>query len=159
MVIIDGTNLLWAIHESHGDLEITGEAQLCETLDRYFDRIGDEGEIVFDGAGPLDKSVFDGVGYVSVVFSGFSSDADTVIEEKILANTAPRRLTVVSSDRRLRRAAAERNATALRADLFWGQVRKELSRKRPARKEPEGKREGLTAGETEQWLDIFGLED
>lgn len=159
MVIIDGTNLLWAIHESYAEHEIAGEVQLCQTLDRYFAQMGDEGQIVFDGAGPMDKSVFNGMGYVDIAFSGFASDADTIIEEKILANTSPRRLTVVSSDRRLRKAAAERNATALKADLFWGQVRRELARKRPARKEPEAKHEGLTSGETEQWLDIFGLDD
>ena len=159
MVIIDGTNLLWAIHESSDGHEAGGEVRLCQTLDRYFAQVGDEGEVVFDGAGPSDKSVFDGVGYVNVVFSGFGSDADTVIEEKVLANTAPRRLTVVSSDRRLRKAAGERKAAALKSELFWAQVLKELSRKKPARKEPEEKREGLTEGETEQWLDLFGLED
>ena len=159
MVIIDGTNLLWAIHEWNDEREITSEVKLCQTLERYFAQVGDEGEIVFDGAGPSDKSVFDGVGRLSIAFSGFDSDADTVIEEKVLASTAPRRLTVVSSDRRLRRAAGERKATALKSDLFWGQVLKELARKKPARKEPEEKRDGLTEGETEQWLDIFGLED
>jgi len=159
MVIIDGTNLLWAIHELSGEREITSEVQLCQTLDRYFAQVGDEGEVVFDGAGPADKSVFDGIRYVGIAFSGFNSDADTVIEEKVLANTAPRRLTVVSSDRRLRKAAGERKAAALKSDAFWRQVLTELSRKRPARKEPEEKREGLTQGETEQWLDLFGLEE
>jgi len=157
--VIDGTNLLWAIQESYEDHEIAGEVQLCKTLDRYFAQIADAGEIVFDGAGPSDKSVFDGVGYLDVIFSGFGSDADSVIEEKVLANTAPRRLTVVSSDRRLRKAAGERKATALKSELFWDQVLQELRRKKPAAKEPEEKRDGLTEGETQQWLDLFGLED
>jgi uncharacterized protein len=159
MVIIDGTNLLWAIQESCADHEIGGEVQLCQTLDRYFALMGDEGEIVFDGAGPPDKSVFDGIGYLDIAFSGFNNDADTVIEEKVAANTAPRRLTVVSSDRRLRKAAGERKAAALKSDIFWGQVLRELARGRPVQKEPEEKREGLTEGETEQWLDMFGLGD
>ncbi|UCD48634.1 MAG: NYN domain-containing protein [Phycisphaerales bacterium] len=157
--VIDGTNLLWAIQESHEECEIAGEVQLCLTLDRYFALVGDAGEIVFDGAGPPDKSIFDAVAHLDVIFSGFSSDADSVIEEKVLANTAPRRLTVVSSDRRLRKAAGERKATALKSELFWNQVLKELSRKKPAEKEPEEKRDGLTEGETKQWLDLFGLED
>jgi predicted RNA-binding protein with PIN domain len=157
--VIDGTNLLWAIQESHEEHELAGEVQLCEVLDRYFAQIADVGEIVFDGAGPPDKSVFDAVGHLDVIFSGFGSDADSVIEEKVLANSAPRRLTVVSSDRRLRKAAGERKATALKSELFWDQVLRELRRKKPAEKEPEEKREGLTEGETEQWLDLFGLED
>ncbi len=157
--VIDGTNLLWAIQDAPEKREMAGEVQLCQTLGRYFAQVADEGEIVFDGAGPPDKSVFDGLGHLDVMFSGFSSDADTVIEEKVLANTAPRRLTVVSSDRRLRRAAAERKATALKSELFWRQVLKELSRKKPTQKEPEEKQDGLTDGETERWLDLFGLED
>ena len=159
MVIIDGTNLLWAVYELHEDHEIANEVQLCHLLGRYFARIREEGQIVFDGAGPPDKSAFNNVGYLHVSFSGFNSDADTVIEEKVLASTAPRRLTVVSSDRRLRKAAGERKATAVKSELFWNQVLKELARKKPVRQEPEEKREGLTEGETEQWLDLFGFGD
>ena len=110
MVIIDGTNLLWAIQETHAADEITNEAQLCRALERYFAQVGEAGEIVFDGAGPADRSAFDGVGHLEVVFSGYQSDADTVIEEKVQANTAPCLLTVVSSDRRLRQAAPRLNS-------------------------------------------------
>ncbi len=157
MIIIDGTNLLWAVQESPDDREIATEVQMCEFLDRYFALTGEEGAIVFDGAGPGDKSVFDSVMHMEIYFSGFNKDADTVIEEKILAWTAPRDLTVVSSDRRLRLAAAERNAGSLKAQSFWSQVLKELARKQPRVREPEEKREGLTESETDKWLDMFGL--
>lgn len=159
MVIIDGTNLLWAIHEARDEPEATNEIQLCRTLDRYFGMTAEEGEVVFDGAGPPDKSEFDSVGRLSVVFSGFHSDADTVIEEKVAASTSPRRLTVVSNDRRLRQAVAARKAATIKSDQFWSQVLGELRRQKPAVKEPEEKRDGLTDGETEQWLDLFGLDD
>jgi predicted RNA-binding protein with PIN domain len=159
MVIIDGTNLLWAIHEVRDEPEVTNEIQLCRTLDRYFAMTSEEGEVVFDGAGPPDKSEFDSVGRLSVVFSGFHSDADTVIEEKVAASTSPRRLTVVSNDRRLRQAVAARKAATVKSDQFWSQVLNELRRDKPAAKEPEEKRDGLTDGETEQWLDLFGLDE
>jgi predicted RNA-binding protein with PIN domain len=159
MVIIDGTNLLWAIHEAHGEHEVTNEIQLCRTLGRYFAMTSEEGEVVFDGAGPPDKSEFDAVGRLSVVFSGFHSDADTVIEEKVAASTSPRRLMVVSSDRRLRQAAGARKAATIKSDQFWSQVLSELRRGRRTRKEPEEKVDGLTDGETEQWLGLFGLEE
>lgn len=158
MILIDGTNLLWAIHETHDEHEVTSEIQLCRTLGRYFAATSEEGEVVFDGAGPPEKSEFDALGRPSVVFSGFHSDADTVIEEKIGASTSPRRLTVVSSDRRLRHAAGARKAVAVKSEQFWSQVLTELRRKRPTRKEPEEKVDGLTDGETEQWLDLFGLD-
>jgi predicted RNA-binding protein with PIN domain len=157
MVIIDGTNLLWAVKDLRQDCEIATEVQLCRVLDRYFALTREEGEVVFDGAGPADKGVFSGVVHLEVVFSGFNKDTDTVIEEKILANTAPRRLTVVSSDRRLRLAAAARKATALKSELFWDLVLRELGRKKPLRQEPEEKRDGLTESETDKWLDLFGL--
>lgn len=159
MVIIDGTNLLWAIHEAPDAHDAMNEIQLCRTLGRYFAMTPETSEVIFDGGGPPDKSAFDAVGPLTVVFSGFHSDADTVIEEKIAASTSPRELTVVSSDRRLRRAAGARNAAAVKSEKFWSQVLNELRRKKPARQEPEEKKDGLTDGETEQWLDLFGLEE
>lgn len=157
MILIDGTNLLWAAKERSDDREIETEVQLCEFLDRYFAQTGQEGGIVFDGAGPPDKGVFDNVMHMEIYFSGFNKDADTVIEEKILAWTAPRDLMVVSSDRRLRVAAADRGAAALKSELFWGQVCRELARSKPREREPDEKRGGLTESETDKWLDVFGL--
>jgi len=85
------------------------------------------------------------------------SDADMVIEDKIKASTAPRRLTVVSSDRRLRDAARARKATAVKSEVFWNNLRKQLRRKKTF-KEPTAKRRGLTESETKQWLEFFGIE-
>jgi len=157
-VIIDGTNLLWALHDVSDKHGATTEVELCWILARYFQRTGDEGQVIFDGTGPRDQSVFDQVSHVQVVFSGFNTDADTVMEEKIKANTAPRRLTVVSSDRRLRKAAAARKATALKSERFWEQVHQELQRPKVTKKEPQEKQEGLSESETEQWMDLFGLD-
>lgn len=157
MILIDGTNLLWTVKESSDDYERITEVQLCEMLDKYLVLTGEEGEIVFDGAGPPDTAIFAGVKYLEIFFSGFSKDADTVIEEKVLATGAPGRLTVVSSDRRLRLAAAERKSTSLKADFFWNLVCRELARKKPAAQEPQEKQEGLTESETDKWLDVFGL--
>jgi len=157
MIIVDGNNLLWALHESFGEQEVTTETELCRILGRYFAATAEEGQVVFDGAGPADKSAFDSMVNAEVVFAGFHKDSDSIIEEKIKASTAPRRLTVVSSDRRLRKAAAARKAVAVKSEDFWEQVQNELRRKKPERKEPEEKKEGLTQGETEQWMDLFGL--
>ncbi|MHC4643679.1 MAG: hypothetical protein ACYS32_18715, partial [Planctomycetota bacterium] len=82
---------------------------------------------------------------------------DTVIEDKISLNTAPRRLRIVSSDRRLRKAARARKATSIKSEVFWNNMQKQLSRRKVA-KEPTAKRRGLSESETRQWLDIFGIE-
>jgi predicted RNA-binding protein with PIN domain len=157
MIIIDGYNLLWSIHKMGEDFEPISDVQLCQIVDRYLGLSGEKGEIVFDGAGPPDKREFDNLSNLEVVFSGRNSDADTIIEDKVTESTAPRRLTVVSSDRRVRKAARMRKVEVVKSDVFWGNLQKQLSRKKTVR-EPAAKRDGLSEGETEQWLKFFGLE-
>jgi len=156
MFIIDGHNLLHTIYKLEGDSGPISDVSLCRILGRYFKLTGEKGEMIFDGTGPPDKSGFDNISNLEVFFAGIGTDADTVIEDKISVNTAPKRLIVVSSDRRLRSAARKRKATSMKSDVFWNDVQKQLSRKRPA-KEPAEKRQGLSQGETEQWLEFFGF--
>ena len=157
MFIIDGHNLLHTIYKVEGDSESISDVGLCRILGRYFSLTGESGEIIFDGTGPPDKSGFDNISNIEVSFAGLGTDTDTVIEDKISASTAPKSLTIVSSDRRLRSAARMRRATSIKSDVFWDDVQRQLSRKRPA-KEPTEKRQGLNKGETEQWLEFFGFE-
>ena len=157
MIIIDGHNLLHAIPKTAGDSEPVSDVGLCRILGRYMKLTGQKGEIIFDGTGPPDKSGFDNINNLEVFFAGLSSDTDTVIEAKIGASTAPKRLTIVSSDHRLRRAARTRKATSVKSEVFWNKVHKQLSRKKP-KQEPQAKRRGLTESETKQWLEFFGLE-
>ena len=156
MFIIDGHNLLHAICKIEDDREAIGDVELCRTVGKYLKLTGRKGEIIFDGTGPPDKSIFDRIDGVEVLFAGRGTDADAVIEEKIKANTAPKRLTIVSSDRRLRKAARARKAAAVKSDVFWNNIQRQLSRKRRTR-EPPAKRQGLSEGETKQWLEFFGL--
>lgn len=159
MTIIDGDNLLWALRQTLEEREITTELELCRVLSRYFALRGEPGQVIFDGSGPADRSEFDKIANPEILFAGFNRDADSVIEERLKVSTAPRRVTVVSSDRRLRQAAALRQATGLKSEDFWEKVLRELKRGKPRRPEPKEKREGLTESETEQWLDLFGLDE
>jgi uncharacterized protein len=157
MFIIDGHNLLYAIRKMEEGLDTLGEVALCRMLSMYFKLTGEKAQIIFDGTGPPEKNAFEGLSHLEVFFAGRGSDADTDIEGRIKASTAPKGLTIVSSDRRLRRAAHARRATGLKAEAFWADVQKQLSRKRPA-KEPAAKRRGLSESETKQWLTFFGIE-
>jgi predicted RNA-binding protein with PIN domain len=159
MTIIDGDNLLWALRQTLEEREITTELELCAALSRYFASIGEPGQVVFDGSGPSDRSEFDKIANPEIIFAGFNRDADSVIEERLKVSTAPRQLMVVSSDRRLRKAAAVRRAAALKSEEFWELMRKELGRKKPRKTEPEEKREGLTDSETDKWMEAFGLDE
>jgi predicted RNA-binding protein with PIN domain len=157
MFIIDGTNLSHAIYNVGADSDAISDVALCRAVSNFLTLTGEKGEIIFDGAGPGDKTGFDNIANVEVSFAGPTSDADTVIKDKIRASTAPKSLTVVSSDRRLRKAAATRKAASVKSEVFWTDVQRRLSRKTKT-KEPAAKRQGISASETEQWLDFFGLE-
>jgi predicted RNA-binding protein with PIN domain len=156
MFIIDGHNLLHTILKTQEDSEAVSDIVLCRIIGNYLRQTGQRGEIIFDGTGPRDKDIFDRMAGVEVLFAGVGTDTDTVIEDKIKANTAPKRLTIVSSDRRLRKAARARKAAAVKSEDFWNNVQKQLSRKKRAR-EPAAKRRGLSESETKQWLEFFGL--
>ncbi len=158
MIIIDGNNLLCAVQESAAGSDVIGDIGICRIIGRYVRAVGEKGQVVFDGGGPPDKSAFDNIEGVEVFFAGLGGDADGVIEDKIRADTSGARLTVVSSDRRLRKAARAKRAGAIKSDVFWLSVEKRLNREAP-KKEPPAKREGLSESETERWLEMFGLDD
>jgi predicted RNA-binding protein with PIN domain len=157
MFFIDGHNLLHSIQKDDPDSGPISDVQLCHIIGSYLKLTGQNGEIIFDGIGPPDKSGFDGISNLGVIFAGLGTDTDTVIEDKIIANSAPRRLKIVSSDRRLRKAARARKAISVKSDVFWNNIQKQLGRKKTA-KEPAAKRRGLSESETKQWLEIFGIE-
>lgn len=156
-IIIDGHNLLHSIQETGSDVDSIDRLRLCHIVGRYLKITADRATVVFDGAPPPDEGRFGNIGNLEVIFSGPHKEADTVIEDKIRASAAPRRLTVVSSDRRLRIAAKTRKALAMKAEIFWSNLARELGRKKP-QKEPLSKQWGLTESETDQWLKFFDLE-
>ena len=114
-LLIDGYNLLRTIQrDAFAALE---DAQMCQLISDYLYRKRDTGKIVFDGIGPPDKSSLRNIKSLEVLFSG-QHEADEIIEDLILDNTAPKKLTVVSSDRRVKAAAKKRKATAIRVKIF-----------------------------------------
>jgi len=158
--LIDGNNLLWAARAAAEDGVEIGEVGLCGLVGGYLAWLGERGRVVFDGTGPRDKSGLEVVVGVEVVFAGPGRDADGVIEREIASSTAARRLTVVSSDRRLRRAARARRAEAVKSEQFWGELQRQLGKRRAERaREPGAKRQGLSEAETERWVEFFGLQE
>lgn len=157
MLIIDGYNLLRAVQNlTEHSSEIT-DVRLCQIIGEYLYRIKKKGRIVFDGIGPRDKTPFNNLNNLEVIFSGSSHEADDIIEKLILNDTAPKRLTVVSSDRRIKAAANKRKATAVDCVDFWMEVIRTIEKKRKKQVEPQGKFIGISEAETEYWLREFGL--
>jgi len=155
--VIDGYNLLRTVENIGHSNELITDVGLCRMIVEYLRRMGQTGQIVFDGIGPPDKSGFSNLTNLEVIFSGRSQDADSVIENKIAINTAPKRLVVVSSDRRLRSAARRRKAIATKSEHFWQELVSVLGQKRSGPVEPTGKRQGITESETQRWLKTFGI--
>jgi len=67
---------------------------------------------------------------LTVRFSSGYEDADSLIEELIRTDSSPRRLTVVSSDHRLQRAAGRRKAKAVDSDVWYAETVARRARRR-----------------------------
>jgi len=159
-VIIDGYNLLRSVQKDEQFEELT-EAGLCRILSDYLQNVRDRGHVVFDGVGPPDKSDLEQLGgleNLEVYFSGEHYDADGVIMDKIEDSTAPKSLTVVSSDREIRAAAGKRKAVSVRSDVFWEVLIHRLETRQKPVFEPKSKRGGITEAEADQWLKFFGID-
>jgi predicted RNA-binding protein with PIN domain len=97
---------------------------------------------------------------LTVRFATQRQSADELIEELILADTAPRRLVVVSSDRRIQRAAKRRKAKAVASDVWYAEaIRNRRQRADAAETMPSRPPVPLLAEDVEYWIRQFGLEN
>ncbi|AGA27322.1 NYN domain-containing protein [Singulisphaera acidiphila] len=95
---------------------------------------------------------------MTILYAVNDEDADARIEKLIAAHSAPKTLTVVSSDNRIRQAATRRKARVLTADLFLVDIetRKRSPREAPAPPKPEkGRGRELSSSESAYWLNEF----
>ncbi len=156
LFLIDGYNLLWSAHASDEDAHTLTDLDLCRLVSEYLALKKARGQIVFDGIGPPQKKAFDSITGLEVIFTGKASDADTVIISKISTYSAPKHLTVVTSDRKIRDAASVKKVILVKSEEFLEQVLQQLSRRKRA-VEPAAKRRGISEAETEHWLKVFGF--
>lgn len=159
-VLVDGNNLIYAARQVDPTDLLIGRSLLCAKLGHWARRRRERVHVVFDGPRP-DEPLAQQIGdpALTVTYSGRGVSADRRIHELIAADSAPRRLVVVSSDREVMAAARRRDARPVRADDFWRIVLADLARPEPQPLEPPEKREGLAPEQTEEWLRDFGLGD
>ncbi len=117
--------------------------------------------VVFDAkAAPADlpdEHVSDGI---RVVYALGYDTADALIEERIRTDSAPRRLVVVSSDQRIKRAAKRRKATSVDSEPWYEEVRRRRREAaRPQTAIEEKPPAPSTEAEVEFWLREFGEDD
>jgi predicted RNA-binding protein with PIN domain len=161
-LIIDGYNLLHAANlvgrgGGPGGLERSRQALLDFLVASLDPAELKHTAVVFDAARPprgLPRvSEYQGI---AVHFASAYDDADALIEELIQADTTPRRLTVVSSDHRLHKAARRRKARAVDSDRWYQEVlrrRSAAAKARPAPKKPD---RPLSPDEVQQWMNEMG---
>jgi uncharacterized protein len=163
--LIDGYNLLHAMGVLHGrvgplGLERARRALLGLLLGVY----GDEASsltVVFDAAqappGMVEAQDYRGI---QVRFAVAHDEADDLIELLIRRESVPRRLTVVSDDRRIQEAARRRRCTVLGCAEFLDQLDRRRGRRKPRPADDPAKPQGGSAGQTQHWLAEFaGLEN
>jgi uncharacterized protein len=95
---------------------------------------------------------------LTVQFASKYPDADCLIEELIQKESAPRQLTVVSSDHRLQRAARRRRARAVDSDIWYAEIlraRRALQERSPE-DTPVRPPAPLLPEDVEYWLEQFG---
>ena len=113
--------------------------------------------VVFDAAKPPPglprRTEYQGI---VVLFASAYDNADELIEELIQADSSPRKLTVVSSDHRLHKAARRRKAKAIDSDRWYGEILNRRSSRAKA-KPPERKPPApLPPHEVERWMKELG---
>ena len=98
---------------------------------------------------------------ITVRFAAAYADADTMIEELIRRNSSPRRLTVVSSDHRIQRAAKRRKAEAVDSDVWLGRLlgRRRREREADSKPQPEIPPVPLLSEQVDYWIREFGGEE
>lgn len=165
LILIDGYNLIF-------QCGLEGRSRTPASLQRARRRL--TGELKVNLAGPLLRRtaiIFDAtrlpVGEsqairvedgLTIIYALDHEDADTLIELLIQKNSTPKKLTVVSSDHRLHKAAIRRKSTPVDSDQWFDQITGESPNQRANRPvEAEGKPsfEDLTYVD---WMAEFGLD-
>ncbi len=151
MLVIDGHNLIGQMVEiSLSDPH--DEEKLIKRLEEYHREKGTPIVVVFDpGQTSPPTKRLQGKG-IKVLFAPPGSKADTMIINLVKKSPYPKGLTIVSSDREVRRAARARRAKMMTAQRFA----RILSRpKKPPLTEPTIKEKGLSSSEVKEWMAIF----
>jgi uncharacterized protein len=166
-LLIDGYNLLHAAGMGQQDYA-RGDLQRCrERLLRYLAEKLSPAEIertlvIFDARDPPpDRPSEQLFRKLKVRFANPGGDADVVIQQWLDDHSAPKRVTLVSSDHVLQKAARRNRAEFVDSELFFeklerrrrhaggaGSGRNEQSDSKPA--------DSLTAAEAAHWMAVFG---
>lgn len=151
MLIVDCYNLLHtAMPEPLAGLDEAGLVRLI-AAGRY-----GGATIVCDGTPKPHAPQSLSVEGVELVYAGPGRSADDVIIAMIDQASAPRRVSVVTNDHAIRRAAARRRARPVTCQAFIGQLSR-LAMRRASSPPPAADKTHRLPTSTDYWLEEFGL--
>lgn len=159
MLLLDAFNILHATGElppEHADIDVPGLVALL-ARSRY---AGTPTTLVCDGprpgvghAGPSTTAI----AHARILYTGAGREADDEIERLLESSSFASRMLVVSSDKRVQRAARRRRAHWTRSSTFLHQIALDLTR-RTREPLPKWVHEiPLAPTEVERWMRQFGL--
>ena len=157
--LIDGYNLIHAlglVHKKIAPKELeNARRHLLEFLHERLEPLSGDITVVFDAKRrPARVAAEQQEGGILIRYAGKNQEADDLIEELLAKNATPRRLVVVSEDRRLRDAAKRRHALSWSGQDLLAHLERRPAPRRDAA-DPEAERRPMSAKEVEEWLHEF----
>ncbi len=136
------------------------EGRLCEALSRTTWARRGAVVVVADGKPKPLRAECSPVDSVELIFSGHSRTADSIIIDRLNAHTAPKRITVVSTDREIRSAARRRRCTVWTSEQFITRLVEQLRKGGPASQWGVGHKPAgtLSPEETAAWMAELDLD-
>ncbi len=157
-VVIDGNNLLYAMH-AHAPIPSVGRETLVRVVERWARRGQDDVTVVFDGPVPLGALAEQMLSSrIEVRFSA-PQTADDVIVAMVCQAKRPDTLRIVTGDKAIRREARMRRCQHTNAVAFVGELFASEEGHRPAADAPREKPTEVSPAEAQEWVDLFGLSD
>ena len=157
-IVIDGNNLLYAMH-AHAPVPAIGRETLVKVVEHWARQGVDEVTLVFDGPVPrggLAKQMTSS--RVTVRFSA-PATADDIIVSVIEQAKHPEMLRVVSGDTAIRHAAKHQRCRHSDAISFVAELFPSEQKPRPRPPTPAEKPETVSPEEVNEWLEEFGITD
>jgi predicted RNA-binding protein with PIN domain len=162
-VVIDGNNLLYAMHE-HAPVPSVGRETLVRVVERWAKRGDEKVTIVFDGPPPQGGLVRQMTSKRVEVRFAAPRTADDVIIDLIGRDRAAGRLRIVTSDKAIRHEAKRRRCAHTDSASFVGEIfAGEVPGSGTAHRSPEpprGEKPARTPEhEVDDWIEYFDIDE
>lgn len=157
-VIIDGNNLLHAMH-AYAPIPHVGRETMVKVIDHWARQGDDEVTLVFDGPVPREGLAQQMTSSRITVRFSASVTADDVIARMIQRARDPGSVRVISSDKALRHEALHRRCQYADSAAFIEELFPREGKPPPKAVGSAEKPHEVSAQETEEWLEMFGLDE